>query len=255
MSLIEIIYKQLSVRGEIPFVEFMQQALYAPQFGYYSSDLQKFGSQGDFITAPELTPLFGYTLANQCRQVLCELNHPILFEFGAGSGRLCIDILTQLERLNCLPEEYHILEVSGHLRHWQEANIKQHIPHLADRIKWQTGWPQQSFEGVLVANEVLDAMPVHRFMQTADELLESYITMNNQGELTEVFKPCRNERLIHHVKSVLAPDLYPYQSEANLFMGDWLKQCSMMLVKGAFLLLTMVFLDKNIIIQIVTWAH
>jgi SAM-dependent MidA family methyltransferase len=227
---------QLQQRKEIPFVEFMQLALYHPEFGYYSSDLQKFGSQGDFITAPELTPLFGQTLAQQCQQILAALSKPILFEFGAGSGRLCVDVLKHLETLNSLPEAYLILEVSRNLRHRQIALIEQEIPHLAHRVQWVDQWPEEAFNGVILANEVLDAMPVHRFLQTKDACLESVITLDAHQQFTECFKPCTNARLISHVKQVL-PEIYPYQSEANLFIDSWIEQCSSSLKQGAMLLI------------------
>lgn len=233
MNLIESICKQLREQGDMPFVEFMQQALYAPGTGYYSAGLQKFGVAGDFITAPELTPLFGQTLANQCQQILATLDDPVLFEFGAGSGRLCVDMLTQLERGHALPREYLILEVSANLRHRQEQLIKELIPHLADRVKWLSRWPTLPFNGVVIANEVLDAMPVHRFMQTEAGLLESHVSLNEQGMLCEVYKPCTNQRLQAYVESVLPRDLYPYQSEANLFLDDWVRQCYAMLNRGA----------------------
>ena len=140
MSLFERICKRVQ-QGAIPFSEFMQEALYAPNLGYYTAGLQKFGPEGDFITAPELTPLFGQALANQCQQVLATLDAPIVFEFGAGSGRLCVDLLIQLERLNCLPSEYHILEVSGNLRHRQQELVQLEIPHLANKIRWLSTWP------------------------------------------------------------------------------------------------------------------
>ncbi len=237
MSLFDRICKRVLQQGAIPFTEFMQEALYAPDLGYYTAGLQKFGAGGDFITAPELTRLFGQTLANQCQQVLSSLNNPIVFEFGAGSGRLCVDLLSHLERLNCLPDGYHILEVSGSLRHRQQELIQLEIPHLADKVQWLSTWPEQPFNGVVIANEVLDAMPVARFLQTADGLLESYITLNKNGRLEEHYKPCSDPRLLSHVQTVLSPDLFPYQSEANLFIDDWLQQCHAMLDKGAVLLL------------------
>jgi len=233
MSLINSIRQQLRQHPDMPFVEFMHQALYAPNLGYYSAGLQKFGAGGDFVTAPELTPLFGQTLAAQCQQVLATLTEPILFEFGAGSGRLCVDILTHLEQLHCLPHEYHILEVSGSLRQRQQDLLSAQIPHLANRVKWLSQWPDKSFAGVVIANEVLDAMPVHRFMQMQDGLLESYIVLDAQDNLVELLKPCTNPRLLAHVRTVLAPELYPYQSEANLFIDDWLRQCYAMLATGA----------------------
>lgn len=237
MTNIEPLYQLIRERGDIPFVEYMQQVLYSPQFGYYSTGRPKFGAQGDFTTAPELTPLFGQTIAHQCRQVLATLPDPIIFEFGAGSGRLCVDVLTTLEALKSLPREYHILELSGDLKKRQQQVIEESIPHLASRVRWHDQWPDTPFNGVVLANEVLDAMPVHRFMQTQDDVLESYITLNEQGQLHEIFKSCTNPRLKAHVKDVLAPDLYPYQSEANLFLDDWFQQCFNMLEKGAFFIL------------------
>lgn len=227
----------LHQKGAIPFVEFMHQALYTPDLGYYSAGSQKFGVGGDFITAPELTPLFGHTLANQCQQVLNEFDEPILFEFGAGSGQLCVDLLTHLEHLNCVPREYHILEVSGHLQHRQQALIKAKLPHLVNKVKWFSQWPKQPFTGIVIANEVLDAMPVHRFLQTEDGLLESYVTVNQLEEFCEVFKPCINQRLTTHVDMVLPHDRYPYQSEVNLFIDDWLYQCYAMLERGALFII------------------
>lgn len=237
MTLIELISAEIQQQSAITFADFMQRALYAPHLGYYSAGLQKFGPGGDFVTAPELTPLFGQALANQCQQVLNTLNHPIIFEFGAGTGQLCVDLLMHLEYLKCLPEEYHILEVSSHLKHRQADLIQRMIPHLMDRIKWLSSWPEQAFNGVVLANEVLDAMPVHRFVQTASSLSECYVTLNAQGELAELVKPCTNSRLIQHVQTVLSNDLYPYQSEANLFIDDWLQQCHTMLASGAIFIL------------------
>src|SRR5438105_3062132 len=124
MNLLKSIRVQLE-QADMPFVEFMQQALYAPKMGYYSAGLQKFGAHGDFITAPELTPLFGQTLANQCHQVLLSQPKASLFEFGAGSGRLCLDLLTALQQLSCLPQNYYILEISSNLRQRQQALFAQ----------------------------------------------------------------------------------------------------------------------------------
>ncbi|MDA9271801.1 SAM-dependent methyltransferase [bacterium] len=237
MNLINTIKSRIQQQGPIPFVEFMQQALYAPNLGYYSANLQKLGLGGDFITAPELTPLFGQTLAKQCQQILNSVKAPVIFEFGAGSGQLCVDLLTQLECLDCLPQAYYILEVSGNLKARQQALIKQRIPHLANRVTWLSQWPTTAFNGVVIANEVLDAMPVHRFLQTQTGLLESYITLDDHSALLECFKPCTHPRLQTHVQTVLPADRYPYQSEVNLFMNDWLRQCYTMLNQGVVLIM------------------
>jgi len=229
----KLIYDTLKTKGDIPFVEFMQLALYAPQQGYYNAGLQTFGEGGDFITAPELSPLFGYTLAHQCAQVLKEQINPILFEFGAGSGRLCVDVLTRLEQLDALPFEYHILDVSCQLQARQQQLIQQYIPHLMSKIKWLSSWPSKSFQGVVLANEVLDAMPVHRFLQMQDCLYESFVGLNETEDCVEVMKPCVNPRVIRHVQAVLPTHYHPYQSEINLCIDDWLLQCHAILEAGA----------------------
>ena len=218
-------------------MEFMQLALYEPGEGYYSSGLQKLGRHGDFITAPELTPLFGKTLANQCQQILTTLESPTVLEYGAGTGRLCVDVLSHLEDLNGLPEAYNILEVSSNLRHRQQELIHKEIPHLASRVKWLTGWPKYTFNGMILANEVLDAMPVHRFMQTDKGILESYIALGDEDQLIERFKPCQNARLLSYIKDNLVLDSMPYLSEANLFLDHWLLHNYQLLQHGAMILI------------------
>ena len=231
------IISQIKQSGPIPFVDFMQLALYAPNTGYYTARSHQFGAEGDFITAPELTPLFGQALANQCQQVLSTQTNPVILEFGAGSGKLCVDVLSHLETLNALPSVYYILDLSGPLQQRQQDLIHQKIPHLASRVQWLSRWPSTPFQGVILANEVLDAMPVHRFLQTDTGVLESYVRVDADDALREDFLPCENQRLIEHVQAILPEGLSPYQSEANLFINDWIRQCSAMLAKGAVFLI------------------
>ncbi|STX30186.1 Uncharacterized ACR, COG1565 [Legionella beliardensis] len=238
MNLSSLLYKYLRQQKEIPFADFMQFALYHPGAGYYSAGLEKFGAEGDFITAPELTPLYGQALANQCQQLLPLLSEPILFEFGAGSGRLCVDLLKRLEQLGCLPTGYHILEVSSSLQVRQQALINEEISHLAHLVHWLDRWPEKSFNGVVIANEVLDAMPVHRFLKTDEGLLESYISVNEQtNELSETFKSVVNPRLLAYLDKILPTLPVPYQSEVNLFIEGWIKQVAAMLDQGAIILI------------------
>ncbi len=146
--------------GWISFARYMELALYAPGLGYYTAGSHKFGEAGDFITAPELSSLFGHTLATQVQQIMAQ-STPHILELGAGSGKLAVDMLSELERLGCLPDSYSILEVSADLRERQQALVQQHLPHLADRVHWLDALPE-SFSGAMVANEVLDALPVHQ---------------------------------------------------------------------------------------------
>ncbi|KTD76367.1 class I SAM-dependent methyltransferase [Legionella waltersii] len=237
MSLIQTLKSHLNTQKEIPFVEFMQMALYAPNEGYYSSALQKLGKHGDFITAPELSPLFGKTIANQFQQILSTLQSPCVLEFGAGSGALCVDVLKQLEQLNCLPISYFIIEVSSNLRHRQQERIQEQIPHLAMRVHWLEHWPENPFQGIIFANEVLDAMPVHRFLQSDEGILESYITLNESNELKEIFNPSNNQRLLSYISNNLCGVPPPYLSEVNLFLDDWIANCSQILDKGAMFII------------------
>lgn len=221
----------------VPFVEFMQQALYHPQYGYYTGQLTKLGREGDFITAPELTPLFGQCLAQACIPFFEKMSEPVLFEFGAGTGQLCIDLLRQLEQMNALPKTYRILEVSGHLKIIQQQRIREHLPHLFDRIEWLSAWPEVPFEGMVIANEVLDAMPVHRLKQEEGKIYESFIERTLTGEFVEQWQPCENPRLIEQVQKYFPKQPMAYVSEVNGLIQGWLSGCYHMLRQGAVLLI------------------
>jgi len=144
--------------GWMPFSRYMEAALYAPGLGYYAAGAMKFGAAGDFVTAPEMTPLFGRTLARAIAPVLNETGGSVL-ELGAGSGRLAADVLGELDKLNALPARYCILEVSADLRQRQQETIARERPQLAERVQWLDALPEH-FSGVILGNEVLDALPV-----------------------------------------------------------------------------------------------
>lgn len=145
--------------GWVPFSRFMELALYAPGMGYYSAGARKFGAAGDFVTAPEISSLFGRALALQLAEVMAQ-GIPRIIELGAGSGKLAVDLLSELERQDSLPERYEILEISTDLRERQQALLQACLPHLMNRVHWLDALPD-CISGVLVANEVLDALPVH----------------------------------------------------------------------------------------------
>jgi SAM-dependent MidA family methyltransferase len=149
--------------GWLSFERFMDAALYAPGLGYYSAGAHKLGAGGDFTTAPEISSLFGACIARQCAEILRALGGGSLLEIGAGSGRLAADILSRLETLGALPDSYGILEISADLRERQRRHLEQRLPHLLGRVQWLDQPPQQPFDGIVLANEVLDALPVARF--------------------------------------------------------------------------------------------
>jgi SAM-dependent MidA family methyltransferase len=149
--------------GWISFERYMDLALYAPGLGYYSAGARKLGSGGDFTTAPEISSLFGACIAKQCAEVLGEVANGSILEVGAGTGRLAVDLLTRLESLGVLPAHYFVLEVSADLRERQYNLARECIPHLLPRMTWLDTPPSDGFDGVILANEVLDALPVARF--------------------------------------------------------------------------------------------
>ena len=149
--------------GSISFAEFMHYALYAPGLGYYSAGTRKFGADGDFVTAPEISSLFGKILAKQCATILEIVSDGSVLEFGAGSGKLAVDLLRALSGIGELPAEYRIIEVSPDLRERQQRLLQDEIPELANKVVWLDRMPA-SHRGVIIANEVLDALPVERFL-------------------------------------------------------------------------------------------
>ena len=149
--------------GWLSFERFMGLALYAPGLGYYSGGAAKLGAGGDFTTAPEVSRLFGACVAVQCAEVLRKLSAGSVLEIGAGSGRLAVDLLARLEGLGQLPAKYWILEVSADLRQRQREHLEKWLPQLLHRVHWLDRPPEEAFDGVILANEVLDALPVARF--------------------------------------------------------------------------------------------
>lgn len=145
--------------GWISFARYMEVALYAPGLGYYNAGSAKLGAEGDFVTAPEISALFGQTLAQQLAELVSP-QLPDILELGAGSGKLACDLLCELEFVKKLPAHYLILEVSGELRERQRLTLKTHVPHLVNRVQWLDALPR-NFRGAVIANEVLDALPVH----------------------------------------------------------------------------------------------
>jgi SAM-dependent MidA family methyltransferase len=221
--------------GRIDFARFMQLALYAPGLGYYSAGSRKFGEAGDFVTAPERSALFSRALAQQCHEVLMRIGGDIL-EFGAGSGVMAADILAELERLNVLPEHYFIMEISADLRERQREMITQKVPQLAERVVWLDALPD-AFEGVVLGNEVLDAMPVHRFRIRDGEPRELFVMWDGERFLLDEEAP---DAALYPRLKALQDELdldEGYESEINLLAGEWVAGLGRWLTRGVALLI------------------
>jgi SAM-dependent MidA family methyltransferase len=156
--------------GAISFARYMELALYAPDLGYYSGGSAKLGKDGDFTTAPELTPLFGAALAQVAAAIIAQ-SAPRILEFGAGTGQLAFDILTEMAQLGVAVERYSIVELSGELRARQREKLRD-FPQVA----WLDAFPD-AFDGVVFGNEVLDAMPVHLITKHPDGWRELQVTV------------------------------------------------------------------------------
>ena len=223
--------------GSIPFSRYMELCLYTPGLGYYSAGQRKFGAGGDFVTAPEISPLFGRCLANTCRTLLESLHGGDILEFGAGSGQLAIDLLGELERTACLPGRYLILERSAELRQRQQQALRHELPQLLDRVVWIDTPPDAGFQGVMLANEVLDAMAVERFQWNGEAARLFHVCCED-----DVFKWCLQtpaDDISIAIESLASTcQLQPgYVSELNVALPAWLQSVAAPLQQGVLLLI------------------
>ncbi|MFQ5936573.1 MAG: class I SAM-dependent methyltransferase [Acidiferrobacterales bacterium] len=233
-ALVRVIRDEIEANdGSIDFARYMELALYAPSLGYYRGGAQKFGETGDFVTAPELSPVFARCLARQCQQILVHLGQGDLIDVGAGSGALAVTLLRELETLDALPERYCILELSVDLQERQRHLIAHALPHLRERVHWLQSMPAEPVSGVIIGNELLDAMPVHRFRVGEQGIEQLHIEWSDDrfGWCTRRPEDAVRER-VHAL--ALSP---PYESEINLQAQAWVHSIAERLHAGVLLLI------------------
>lgn len=222
--------------GWLDFQSFMNLALYAPGLGYYSAGTHKLGAGGDFTTAPEISPLFSRCIARQCAEALQQSGQGSVLELGAGSGVMALEMLREFERLQCLPERYCILEVSADLRARQQALLQQQLPQHMTRVQWLDALPCE-FAGVIVANEVLDALPVQRFR--IQHGVPQILGVMNAGQGLAWQTRAANAELLAAVRAIESnlnvrlPE--GYCSEVNLQLPAWIKSLAEALQRGVML--------------------
>ena len=224
--------------GWIDFAQYMNLALYAPGLGYYAAGSAKFGAAGDFVTAPELSPLFGRTLALQVAPIVRETQGDVL-ELGAGSGKLAVDVLLELERQHALPTCYAILEVSAELQARQRQTISTHAPHLIERVTWLDALPAD-FKGVILANEVLDALPIHCALWQDQKIHERGVTWDGARFIWQT-RELHAGALWQTAQSLPVSSenqATPYTSEINLNAPALIQTLAATLTRGA-----MIFID------------
>lgn len=223
--------------GALPFDRFMELTLYAPGLGYYSAGARRFGPAGDFVTAPEISPMFGQCVAAQVAEILDRLGGGDVLELGAGSGALAADMLLELERLEALPNHYRILEVSGALKLEQRDTLKRRVAHLLDRIEWLERLPEPGMEGVIVGNEVADALPVSRFRIADGGVEEAWVVARGEG-FGWAWRPASEAVAagVAHLVAEVGALPTGYVSEIHTGFGPWIAGLAERLARGAMLL-------------------
>jgi len=222
--------------GWISFERYMDLALYAPGLGYYSAGSRKLGAHGDFITAPEISHLFGACVALQCAEVLAQLGSGSIMEIGAGSGVLAADLLSRLEALGQLPHRYLILEVSADLKERQRHRLATLAPHLRERVEWLDGPATEPLDGLILANEVLDALPVMRFRSSAGRCAELGVALEG-GRLVWDARaaPSALERACRSLAQCAGGWQDGYESEYCARLPGWAREVTGCLRKGVAL--------------------
>ena len=223
--------------GWLSFERFMELALYAPGLGYYSAGSHKIGRGGDFVTAPEVSELFSRCVARQCAEMLAGGGD--ILELGAGTGRLAAGILGALAREGPLPQRYLILEVSADLAARQRAHLARLPPELRERVVWLDRLPQRPLRGVMLANEVADALPCRRFAYRAGGVRELGVALDGRGAFADAEAPADGE-LRRACETIFADLTAPlpegYASEACLRATPWIASLADALESGAILL-------------------
>ena len=238
----QCISDKIAQTGNISFTDYMQTVLYEPGLGYYSAGSTKLGEEGDFITAPEISSLFSESIAQAIAAATKTIENCNILEVGAGSGRMAADILAQLESLNCLPEHYYILELSADLRLRQQQLIRQRHPQLFRRVQWLDDIPE-NLNAVVLANELLDAMPVVRFKKQQHGIALEYVRESEEGFYPEYIQnkdlPFFN-RVIQRVENIEKENgalNNSFISEINFNAEDWLTSIAEKLNSGVIILI------------------
>lgn len=220
--------------GTIGFDRYMQMALYQPELGYYATESAIFGPSGDFVTAPESGELFARCVSHQCLEVLGEIGGAVI-EYGAGSGRLACSLIDNLRNHGALPERYVIVEPSAVMQRRQRDLLTERVPYFVDRMRWYDAHPRDQFTGVVVANEMLDAMPVKRFIVQQGTVKELGVGLDGERFKWQAVDPGADG----WIKGVYTgdPPVLPddYISEFNPALEEWLAGLHRTLREGVVL--------------------
>ena len=177
----EYLLNKIELNQKILFSEFMNQSLYHPDYGYYTNKANIFGDQGDFITSPITSSIFGECISNEFINIIRYQKTSSILELGGGDGSLAISILKHLKKNKSLPDKYIILEISENLINYQKERVKKELPNDYNIFKWVTNLEEVKINGLVIANEFFDAVPTERFRVKNSKLETLYIESNNQS--------------------------------------------------------------------------
>lgn len=238
LALSECIQKDIAASpdGILSFSRFMALALYHPQYGYYQSDTFDLGKQGDFTTAPEMSPLFAACFARQALPIFTALGQTEILELGAGTGRFACDLIKELEQLGSPPSQYFIYEISPALRRRQQQVLQAACPTFFPRIVWLEHLPEH-FTGLIIANEVLDALPTDRFCVQESVMTERGVAWENDAFVWRSRTPGTPE-LAQQLSLLQTRYPFPegYESEINLQLSPFIQALARSLSQGVILL-------------------
>ncbi len=233
-----IIQQQIKSDGPIDFASFMTTALYHPEYGYYQQQHCPIGRQGDFTTAPEMSPVFAMALAMRWQALQPYLTDGVVVEVGPGTGALAAQFLDTAIELDCVPKSYYLLELNPKAQELQQQFLASKLPDdVYQRCVWLQEPLTENWQGMLLANEILDAQPVHIFVQSLAGTLERHVDLDPNHELVFVDLPCQNALLNEAVAALDLPLDPGYCSEINLQLATWFAAHCASLECGAVLLI------------------
>jgi SAM-dependent MidA family methyltransferase len=238
--LLQLLRELIAARGPVPFSQYMERCLYAPGLGYYSAGRTKFGAAGDFVTAPELGELFARCVVNALQPTLASLGEQADFlELGGGSGAFAESALRAFEASGSLPRRYLILEPSADLRERQRERLQANLgADINARVQWLERPPEHDWQGVLFANEVIDALPATRFSVSGGEVYEQYVALDGEGRLKLLDRPADAlvGGAVRHLERDLGADFADgYRSEVLPQLPYWIQAVAGSLTAGAML--------------------
>ncbi|MFA6229128.1 MAG: SAM-dependent methyltransferase [Rhodanobacter sp.] len=238
--LLQLLRELIASHGPLPFSQYMERCLYAPGLGYYSAGRTKFGAAGDFVTAPELGDLFARCVVNALQPTLASLGeHADFLELGGGSGAFAESALRALDASGSLPRRYLILEPSADLRERQRERLQANLgADINARVHWLDRPPEEDWQGVLFANEVIDALPATRFSVSGGEVYEQYVALDGEGRLRLLDRPADAlvGSAVRHVERDLAAEFADgYRSEILPQLPYWIQAVAGSLTAGVML--------------------